>query len=128
MVKHSHCTTSSVTLCDTNPAIPSPHPALIPFKSGNRKQSHKGHEHHDTCTQYLLSHEPQDDLGCLSARECHRFPVNQETLLGLQGLLDLVDLEVLGKHFGTDSGYSFVAFHSGGWQATGLGEVKQKIT
>ena len=77
--------------------------------------------------QYLLSHEPQGDLGCLSAPECHHFLVNQETLLGLQGLLDLVVLEVPGKHFGIDSGYSFVAFHSGGWQATGLGEFKQKI-
>jgi len=77
--------------------------------------------------QYLLSHEPQDDPGCLSALGYRRSPVNQETLSGLQGLLDLVVLEVLGKHFGIDSGYSSVAFHSGGWQTTGLGEFKQKI-
>lgn len=78
-------------------------------------------------TLYLLSHEPQGDLGCPSALECHHSLVNQEILLGLQGLLDLVVLEVLGKHFGTDNGYSFVVFHSGEWWATGLGEFKEKI-
>lgn len=75
---------------------------------------------------YLLSHEPQGDLACPSALERHHSLANQETLLGLQGLLDLVVLEVLGEHFETDNGYSFVVFHSGEWQATGLGEFRQK--
>lgn len=78
-------------------------------------------------TLYLLSHEPQGDPACPSAPERHHSLASQETLLGLQGLLDLVVLDVLGEHFGTDNGYSFVVFHSGEWQATGLGEFKQKI-
>lgn len=68
----------------------------------------------------LLSHEPQGDPGCQSDLEHRHSLANQETLLDLLGLLDLVVLEVLGKRSGTDSGCSFVAFHSEGSQVTGF--------